>query len=136
MRGSPILRTLAVLVLLALTGLALAKLTRQQAGGRFPQPQEAVAPAANASLRGHYRLILSAEAAKVELESAGARHPEMEGTLDLDPANPAVALRISWAVSSPGHRFAKLILDLPGKDSFTHVFESPGDLDDIWELTP
>ena len=44
-----------------------------------------------------------------------------------------ISLRIRWADTSPGHRFAKLRLEVPGKDTLEHVFTAPGDLDDIWE---
>lgn len=139
MRGSPILRTLIVLVLLALTGLGLGKLTASReesspavaVGDAAPPPPPAASPRASA----RYELALSAEAEKIELEAGGAVQTGSEGDLEIDPQNPLIQLRVTWAApAAVGRRFAKLTLDLPGRESQSHTFDASGDIDDIWEL--
>ena len=134
MRGSPILRTLAVLVFLALTGLALARLTREgeKPVAAIPSSDAGSTPAV--AFTGHYRLILSAPASSIMLQGADRVQSGLEGSVTLEPGNPLVSLKIVWATTEPGHRFAKLVLDLPGRESLVHVFEAPGDIDDLWEI--
>ncbi len=133
MRGSPLFRTLTVLILLTLTGFALACLTRPSAIARPPAPAERPA-ASPAALEATYRLTLSAEAATIQLESAGSTHHTLEGRLRLDETHPTILLEISWQEPSPSHRFARLTLDLPGKPTLSHIFEAPGDIHDVWEI--
>lgn len=141
MRGSPVLRTLIVLAVLLLTGLALARLTRdpKPSPSQLPaQAETAQAPPATGKTAS-YELILSAQAAEITLDAgvkpvtAANTAAPLSGTLDLSAENPVISLRIKWADNSPGHRFAKLRLEVPGKDTLEHVFTAPGDIDDIWE---
>ncbi len=132
MRGSPLFRTLIVLILLTLAGLVLARLTRPVAIARPASTERP--PASSAALEAAYRLTLSAEASAIRLESADAAHHTAEGRLRLDASHPTVLLEISWRETSPSHRFAKLTLDLPGKPTLSHVFEAPGDIQDVWEI--
>ena len=88
-----------------------------------------------------FRLLLSAPAALVEIDSGKPIQPPVEGpslsgTLELDPANPHVGLIVRWKTpaSAGEHRFAKLTLEPPGQDTFTHVFDAAGDIDDFLEL--
>lgn len=137
MRGSPLFRTLLVLAVLALTGLGLAKLT----GVTAPKPAPSHAtppPSATEATRiaAHYRLQLSAAASALELSVGEQIYREQEGTFRYDPDQPAVFLKITWKESGEAHRFAKLTVEIPGKPTQSHVFEAPGDLDDVWEIQP
>ena len=60
----------------------------------------------------------------------------ISGMLELDPNNPRLGLVVRWKnPSAPGeHRFAKLTLEAPGQETFTHVFDAVGDIDDFLEL--
>lgn len=142
MRGSPLLRTLVVLAVLLLTGLGLARLTA-------PGPQKPVAPAGPelvqktaAKAKASFEIILSANAKEVILEGSSSplsfqnTAEPVNGTLELEGEHPVISLRVAWGDNSPGHRFAKIRLEIPGKDTLEHVFTSAGDIDDIWEPLP
>lgn len=137
MRGSPLLRTLIVLAVLVLAGLGLARLTAP------PTPAPVVAkpiavPAPQAS-PATFELLLSAAAKSVSLEAGGPALLQespagpLTGTLEIHGEQPVIFLKVEWADSSPGHRFAKLRIDRPGKETLEHVFSAPGDIDDLWE---
>jgi hypothetical protein len=61
---------------------------------------------------------------------------DISGILEIDPANPNLSLTVQWKnpPAAGEHRFAKLTLEAPGRDTFTHVFDADGDIDDILEL--
>jgi len=135
MRGSPLFRTLIVLAVLLATGLALARLT----SGSTPVTtvtktvEDAVISPAPATKLANYELLLSASAAEIELGAGGKPASAMTGVLEITGEEPVISLRIKWADASPGHRFAKLRLEIPGRDTLEHVFNASGDIDDIWE---
>ncbi len=88
-----------------------------------------------------FRLILSAPATSVEIDTGHvirpSAHPSpISGNLELDPNNPRVGIIVRWkSPAAPGdHRFAKLTLEAPGQETFTHVFDADGDIDDFLEL--
>lgn len=48
--------------------------------------------------------------------------------------NPVLQFKVDWAEDSPTRRFAKVVIEAPGEETFTHVFDSQGDIDDFVEL--
>lgn len=122
---------------LVVTGLGLQQVTSKEAAAIQP-PGPILASAKTTAIP--YRLLLSAPAASVEIDGAKGAitipADSLSGTIELDPTNPAVALSVHWKEpAAPGeHRFAKLTLEPPGQDSFIHVFDGNGDIDDIVEL--
>jgi hypothetical protein len=131
------MRTLLVLAALVLAGLGLSRLTRPvPVAAAPPETVEQVAPPVRDA---SFELLLSAPAKSVALDAGGApfvrENPAapLAGRIEISGDRPLVSLKIVWADSSPGHRFAKLRLDRPGKDGIEHVFSAPGDIDDIWE---
>jgi len=138
MRGSPLMRTLAVLAVLLLAGIGLAKLTApvaQQVAA--PPPVEKIEPAKENSAT--FELLLSGTAKRVSLEAGSAplafenTAGPLTGKLALSSDQPSVFLKVEWADASTGHRFAKLRLEIPGQETREHVFSAPGDIDDLWE---
>lgn len=134
-RGSPLLRSIFILLALAMSGLALVKLTATQQPP--PVAAERAAAAPTTALVIPYQLMLSAQASSIEI--AGNDRPPLDqpsGTLSFDPKNPFLTVFIRWKTPpAPGERrFAKLTLDPPGKPTLTHVFDSAGDIDDLFEL--
>lgn len=81
-----------------------------------------------------YRLVFSSPAREVSLVSAA---PANGGMITIDPENPVVFLKATWsAAPAVGEtRFAKLILEWPGRKTITHVFDAPGDIDDVFEIS-
>ena len=138
MRGSPLLRTLAVLVALLLTGIGLARLTapvaRQIAS---PPPVETSEPSKASAAT--FELLLSGTAKRVTLEAGGeplafqSTAGPLGGKLALSSDKPTILLQVEWADAAAGHRFAKLRLEVPGQETREHVFSAPGDIDDLWE---
>ena len=143
MRGSPLLRTLIVLAALLVTGLALSRLTMAR-----PSPstsaakQETKAAPEPAVAKTTFELILSGTAKEISLDAGAATVTKTDtagpisGTLELSGESPVVSLRVTWKDEAPGHRFAMLRLEVPGKDTLEHVFTAPGEIDDIWEPLP
>jgi hypothetical protein len=137
MRGSPLFRTLLVLAALLIAALGLARLTAPARSASVTVNPPVQAPVEKSATT--FELLLSGAAKSVTLEAGGAPFLQKDsagplaGTLEIAGEAPLVTLRIEWADAAPGHRFAKLRLDRPGKDSLEHVFSAPGDIDDIWE---
>lgn len=137
-RGSPLIRSIFLILALIATGGVLARLTaaKRPAETRAPMEKSGTAPAGTS--RVPYRLLLSAPASEVRIDTGGptAAASPLSGTLELDPANPHLALIVRWTQPPKDgeHRFAKLTLEIPGQTTFTHVFDAQGDIDDFLEL--
>ncbi|TAE74278.1 MAG: hypothetical protein EAZ84_11355 [Verrucomicrobia bacterium] len=138
MRGSPLLRTLLIFGALLLAGLGLFRLTtptKPTSPSQAVPTQKLPPPPSSAT----FELILSATAKSVTLDFDGISFTRentaspLEGRVGIPGDHPLVSLKVIWADTSPGHRFAKLRLDRSGRDSIEHVFSAPGDIDDIWE---
>jgi len=140
MRGSPLLRTLIVLAALLVTGLALARLTVKGPERQPPAPKEATTSNPDIGKKASFELILSGTAKEISLEGGGTAMVKTDtaepvtGTLELSGESPVISLHVTWSEKTPGHRFAKLRLEIPGRETLEHVFTAPGDIDDIWEL--
>lgn len=131
------MRSFLVLAALALAGLGLAQLTRP-AQATLP-PRETAAEVDMPKSDASFELLLSAPAESVTLDFGGISFRRentaspLAGRVGISGDHPLVSLKVVWADTSPGHRFAQLRLDRPGRDSIEHVFSAPGDIDDIWE---
>lgn len=139
MRGSPLLRTLVVLLVLVLAALGLARLTGTSPASTVVVKPAVAAPAPAAAAPASFELLLSTAAKSVSLEAGGpavireSPAGPLTGTLEVIGDQPVIFLKVEWADSTPGHRFAKLRIDRPGKETLEHVFSAPGDIDDLWE---
>jgi hypothetical protein len=140
MRGSPLIRFILLALALAAAGAGLARVTATRKSVT-PPPVPATGTPALPGRQVPFRLLLSAPAAVVEIDTGKLIRPPADsatisGTLELDPRNPRVGLVVRWKnAAAPGeHRFAKLTLEAPGQATFTHVFDAGGDIDDLLEL--
>lgn len=138
MRGSPVLRFILLAIALMATAVGLQRVTSARVEAK---PEVAVEKPAAASMPVPFHLVLSSPAAAVELEAGNVIRPAVEalpisGTLEMDAANPQVALVVRWKTPAVAgeHRFAKLTLEPPGQTTITHVFDADGDIDDFLEL--
>lgn len=144
-RGSPLIRTVLVLLALVVSGIGFARLTDRKA-----DPVVVTDPAARADGSGKMipalaRITLSEIPGSIALKS-GEQLVDLKhdgsgvftGKLEIDPANPILFLEV--ACVSPkvgvlgGSNFAKLVIEADGEETFTHVFDAPGDIDDFVEL--
>ena len=139
MRGSPIIRFILLVFALAATAVGLLRVTAARGTADLTPKPPIVEQAALAAVP--FRLILSAPATAVEIDTGRlirllAEQSTISGTLELDPNNPRLGLVVRWKnPCAPGeHRFAKLTLEAPGQETFTHVFDAAGDIDDFLEL--
>ena len=138
MRGSPLLRTLAVLAVLLLAGIGLARLTAP-ATPQVTTPPPVENPERSKTTSAAFELLLSGTAKRVTLEAGGEplsfenTADPLTGKLGLASDRPTIFLKVEWAESTAGHRFAKLRLEIPGQETREHVFSAPGDIDDLWE---
>lgn len=132
MRGSPIFRFTLLVFALAAAGFGLMRVT--SAGDRAAAPTGT--PVRQPLPPVSYRLVLSTEAVEISVDTGKSTTSTPTGTLELDPANPHVALAIRWKSAPPAgeSRFAKLTVEAPGRETFVHVFDAPGDIDDLVEL--
>ena len=84
-------------------------------------------------LSGFYALTVGEE----NVPLSRGEHGGLSGTASIDPDNPVVFLKVSCLAKAPndGQRiFAKLVVEAEGEETFTHVFDSDGDIDDFVEL--
>lgn len=146
MRGSPLVRSLVLLALLAAAGAGLLRLThgnpRPAAAAPSPTDPADKGPRSHSRTKVPFELSLSTPAALVRLlDPAG--QPLFESStpairevaaLDLTDSTTALIVQIRWANPSAGHRFARLTLEPPGRPTLRHVFDATGDIDDAWEL--
>jgi hypothetical protein len=134
-RGSPLLRSIFIVLLLIASATVLARLTSTRTPAQAPLPT-IPAESKPSSQRLPYRLTLSAEPAEVKL-SAGDQAPvsEVSGVLEAAP-NAPLFLSVRWKTPAAAgeHRFAKLVLEPVGRPTITHVFDAEGDIDDVFEL--
>lgn len=140
MRGSPLLRFILLALFLAVAALGVRRVTSATtAPAAIPRVSDAKPPADAPPVP--FRLLLSAPASSVEIDTGAAIRPDtsrnpVSGTLVLDPANPHLSLIVRWQnpPAAGEHRFARLTLEAPGQPSVTHVFDADGDIDDFLEL--
>jgi len=136
-RGSPLIRTVLVLLALVVSGIGFARLTDR--GAKVPDHvNDAGLPETGISVSSaKYFLTLSSQASSVSL---GGRTIEPEasgdysGSMDLEKKAPAIFLKVVWKEASGSRRFAKLVIEAPGEETFTHVFDAPEGIDDFVEL--
>ncbi|MCW1921770.1 hypothetical protein OKA05_04345 [Luteolibacter arcticus] len=139
MRGSPLLRTLAVLVALLLAGIGLARLTAPAATQATVTSVPQDEPESSAIRPATFDLLLSGTAKRVTLEAGGPpltfenTAGPLTGKLALSADKPTIFLVVEWAEAAAGHRFAKLRFEVPGQETREHVFSAPGNIDDLWE---
>lgn len=126
---------------LAATAVGLARVTSSRVG---PVPTATTAPVVKSEKAKNavpFRLILSAPAKEVILASTSDIRTAVDdgsisGHLEIDAASPSLSLTVHWKTppSAGEHRFAKLTLEAAGRETFTHVFDADGDIDDFLEL--
>ena len=140
MRGSPLLRTFLLLLVLIGTGLWIVRVTRAQ---DLTPPTSAPTEEIRSDTTTRtipYRLTLSAPAAFVEIGTldGAATNSSLRGKLEVSSDAPVLTLLVRWrdAAETNVHRFARLTLEIPGRDTIEHVFDAAGDIDDVWELPP
>lgn len=137
-RGSPLLKSILVLLGLVVSAFGLMRLTHAKPQANAPAPAPTVAAEAPKTTKSlPYRLILSGEASEIQLSAGdGPALSATSGRLEIPSEQPLISLTVKWkSEPAPGeHRFAKLILEPAGKATITHVFDAAGDIDDILEL--
>ena len=140
MRGSPLIRFFFLALALAATAAGLARVTSSR-GTVSTTPPSVVVKSEKVKNAVPFRLVLSAPATEVALVAANQFRTAVEdgstsGTLEMDAADPSLSFTVRWKnpPTSGEHRFAKLTLEAPGQDTFIHVFDADGDIDDFLEL--
>ncbi len=137
------MRTVLVTFCLGIAALLLWKLTTVPDPQPLNDPTTNIAPPGEALQKVPFSLTLSAPATEISLRDPQgallyeAKFPtpqtEISGLLSVLPE--IIHLTVQWNNSAaPQNYFAKLQLDVPGKDTLTHVFDGTTHLDDIWEL--
>jgi hypothetical protein len=78
------------------------------------------------------QVILRDENSDTLWQSTAPVDQSIDATLPRLPRN--IAIEIIWNAPPAPRFFAKLRLDVPTRESLTHVFDASGDIDDLWEL--
>jgi hypothetical protein len=141
-RGSPLLRFVLLTLALAATGLGLMRVTAARDSTQPTGPEVVEKRPAAKETAIPFRLVLSAPAAEIEIDTGKSIRPRVDGSpisgaVEIDPTNPHVGLIVRWKFPTAAgeRRFAKFTLEAPGQETFTHVFDAAGDIDDFIELT-
>lgn len=138
-RGSPLLRTFLILILLLGSGTVFLRLTAKGESAETPPP---VAEKKTGLIPAKFYLTISTSSSAVVLTNgekpfdlATEDHMHFFGSGAIDPSNPILFLKISSpSQKSRAALFAKLVVEAEGTETFTHVFDSPGEIDDFVEL--
>ncbi len=140
------MKTLWVAVAVAVIGMALHGHIHGEGEGKnqsLPHERDAMANAKTTDQKIPFELTLSARAKRVVIRQGelfieqiiNAEIPEISQLRgELNDNTEAIFLEVDWLDQQAPRYFAKLRLDPPGKDGMVHVFESSGDMDDLWEL--
>jgi hypothetical protein len=59
---------------------------------------------------------------------------EFSTEITIEKKEPVIYLNVVWSQVSGNRRFAKLVVEAEGRETFTHVFDADGDIDDFVEL--
>ena len=140
-RGSPIFRTLLILVVVAAAGFLFVQLTENP---KNLVPRNATVDSAdevNEVLVAKVFLTLSGKARSVEFSTNGSKvqlgqsNSETRVTdLKIAKDNPLLEIQVDWLEEVESRRFAKVVVEAPGHATFTHVFDASGNIDDFVEL--
>lgn len=140
-KGSPIIRSLLILILLVASGFGFLRLTAENSEVNVPQVSENLPDTQQKGISARYFLTLSAEASEVLLDAGFGKTPalkssgsEFQGSLEIPSEAALIDLKIVWADETVDHRFAKLVIEAEGQKTFTHVFDSDGPIEDFVEL--
>jgi hypothetical protein len=139
-RGSPLIRFFLLFIALVFAGVGLMRLTSTKVSAKPISEKPAEKPVVADSTP--YHLILSSEAAEILIDTGiepvlrpTPTGSSISGNLALDPKNPHFSISVRWKQPTAGeHRFAKITLEPAGQPTFTHVFDSSGDIDELLEL--
>ena len=138
MRGSPLIRTLLVLIALSVAGFGLSLMGSKRSNpGTTGIPENIPEPVA---IDTPFVLTLSAPAKQVSIESMNQTYAfdsssqTISGNLPIEIGHPSLFIDIVWVDSNPAPRFAKLVLEPAGHPTKTKIFDTTGNLSDVWEL--
>ena len=140
-RGSPLFRTFLILVVIAASGFLFVRLTaapKLEVVEHVPelkpnQPIEVIEGRIYVTLSGAARTVdLFANAGYYRFASTGLGTHLAE--MKIAKGNPVLEIRIDWLEETTANRFAKVVVEAPGFETFTHVFDAEGDIDDFVEL--
>ncbi len=145
MRGSPLLRTFLILAALVVSGIGFARLTHKGTTVNAGSVEEVTARSEKISAKVF--LTFSEAAGSVQLNSGDrsimAGLPgnlekmtwrEFSTEITIEKKEPVIYLNVVWSQVSGNRRFAKLVVEAEGRETFTHVFDADGDIDDFVEL--
>lgn len=135
------IRTFLILAALVVSGIGFARLTQKGAEMPIANPIVVTDPA---EIRAKVHLVFSVAPTVVVLESSGKpvgfsaeSSTSFSGQALISEASPVLILTATRTKPTEGEVppfFAKLIVEAEGKETFTHVFDADGDIDDFVEL--
>lgn len=140
-RGSPIIRTLVVALFLALTALALARLTREKPEQAPQNTTPTTIAETTQATPVPFQMQLSATARSVVLMDLDGAilyqqnfpTPQAECSGQLSALPLVLVVKVTWDAAQP-HYFAKMRLEPAGRETMMQVFDASSDMEETWEL--
>jgi hypothetical protein len=141
-RGSPLIRTFLILAALVVSGFFFLKLTaapeikvlEEGVKRQTNQPIEVIVARVHVTLSGVAKTVdLFANAGYYRFGQSEVGSYTADD-LKIAKDNPVLQFKVDWAEDSPIRRFAKVVVEADGQETFTHVFDADGDIDDFVEL--
>jgi hypothetical protein len=143
-RGSPLIRTILILAVLVASGIGFARLTHRGSVEPAGQGIDPVVLGYPSGFPAKVYLVFSAAPGEVILRSPGKvvalsaeSSTSFSGQALISDSTPVLFLTATRTEPSEEEAppfFAKLVVEAEGKKTFTHIFDSPGDIDDFVEL--
>ena len=144
-RGSPLIRTILVFGVLCISALGFVKLTGS--GSKLVEPEMVSGAGEDRNKKmipARVRVTLSCLAGMIDVSAGGEsmsgkmdEEGNFVGELEIDPENPVVFAKVACIPPNggeSGRNFAKLVVEAEGRETFTHIFDAKGDIDDFVEL--
>lgn len=138
------IHTFLILAALVVSGVGFARLTQKETVEPMVQPTDNSGESAAALRKARIHITYSSLPTGMTL-LAGERSlkfaPDSNGgyvaDADLAANERVIFLQVGWPSVQPGQlgqNFVKLVIEAEGEKTFTHVFDSPGNIDDFVEL--
>ena len=129
-----------ILVAIIAAGILFVRLTAAPKNAAQAVAEEDSPSAPDHIIAARTYITLSGQAEKVVVEGAegpiifeGTSNGIYSGEVGISEDAPLVSVKVSWKGEAV-HHFVKMVIEAPGKKTFTHVFDAPGDIDDFVEL--
>jgi hypothetical protein len=132
------MNAIVVLAALIFSGFALVFLTSEKSVVQAHEPvrsEETLLPAKIFGFTSEPTQLCELMLGDQKLRLNKLSETEFFSETELDPNNAVIFLKALRAEKGSARFFAKLVIEVAGKETLTHYFDAAGELDDFFELT-